>query len=132
MNTSAMTVSGPSPSPERRLVTRFDASALSGSDFAGAGVRGGKFEASMLRGSDFSHADLTGSSFRSSYLADASFDGAGLTDAGMSALAGPRSAGVAPPDVRLRLPGLRHTVFEDCSFTGVDFTHADLRGLDLD
>src|SRR3954464_12925314 len=64
MNTSAMTVSSPSHSPERRPVTRFDASALDDSDFAGVEVRGGKFEASMLRGSDFSHADLTGSSFK--------------------------------------------------------------------
>jgi hypothetical protein len=62
-------VSSLSRSLERQLVTRFDASNLRGSDFAGVEVRGGKFEASMLPGSDFSHADLTGSSFKNSDVA---------------------------------------------------------------
>ena len=59
-------VSNLSRSLERQLVTRFDASDLRGSDFAGVEVRGGKFEASALRGSDFSHANLAGSSFKGS------------------------------------------------------------------
>ena len=79
-------VSNLSRSLERQLVTRFDASDLRGSDFAGVAVRGGKFEASAMRGSDFSHADLAGSSFKGSDVADANFDGADLTDANMSAI----------------------------------------------
>ena len=77
-------VSNLSRSLERQVVTRFDASQLGGSDFAGVKVPGGKFEASALRGSDFSRADLTGSSFESSDVAEANFDGANLTDAKMS------------------------------------------------
>lgn len=65
---------------ERQRVTRFDASELRGSDFAGVKVPGGKLEASVRRGSDFSHADLTGSSFRASDVADAIFDGANFLD----------------------------------------------------
>src|SRR6478735_1795413 len=59
-------VSNLSRSLERQLVTKFDASAL--------------------RGSDFSHANLAGSSFKGSDVADANFDGADLTDANMSAI----------------------------------------------
>ena len=147
-------VSNLSRSLERQLVTRFDASELGGSDFAGVAVPGGKFEASVLRGSDFSHADLTGSSFKSSDVADAKFDGANLTDANMSAielarasfrgsilvrtdfsksgLTETRFAEAALMDVKLRMTDLRRTVFENCTFTGVDFTYSDLRGLHLD
>jgi len=50
-------VSNLSRSLERQPVTRFDASLLGGSDFAGVKAPGGKFESSVLRGSDFSHAD---------------------------------------------------------------------------
>jgi uncharacterized protein YjbI with pentapeptide repeats len=147
-------VSNLSRSLERQLVTRFDASELGGSDFAGVEVPGGKFEASVLRGSDFSHADLTGSSFKGSDVADANFDGANLTDANMSAielarasfrgsilvrtdfsksgLTETRFADVALIDVKLRMTDLRRTVFEHCAFTGVDFTYSDLRGLHLD
>lgn len=147
-------VSNLSRSLERQLVTRFDASELAGSDFAGVAARGGKFEASVLRGSDFSHADLTGSSFNSGDVADANFDGANLTDVDMwmtelarasfrgailvrtdfskSGLTETRFAEVALMDVNLRMTDLRRTVFEDCTFTGVDFTYSDLRGLHLD
>jgi uncharacterized protein YjbI with pentapeptide repeats len=139
---------------ERQMVTRFDASDLRGSDFAGVTVRDGRFERSALRGSDFSRADLTGSSFKSSDLADAIFDGANLTDANMSTtelarasfrrallvrtdfsmsgLAGVRFADAALTDVGLRKTDLRRTIFEGCTFTGVDFSYSDLRGLDLD
>src|SRR4030042_5388710 len=79
-------VSNLSRSLERQLVTRFDASELAGSDFAGVEVPGGKFEASVLRGCDFSHAGLTGSSFKGSDVADVNFDGANLAHANMSAI----------------------------------------------
>jgi uncharacterized protein YjbI with pentapeptide repeats len=147
-------VSNLSRSLERQLVTRFDASDLGGSDFAGVEVPGGKFEASKLRGSDFARADLTGSSFKGSDVAEANFDGANLTDVNMSAielarasfhgsilvrtnfsmsgLTETRFAEVALRDVKFRMTDLRRTVFENCTFTGVDFTYSDLRGLNLD
>jgi len=147
-------VSNLSRALERQLVTRFDASELGGSDFAGVEVPGGPFETSELSGSDFSHADLTGSSFKGSDVADANFDGANLTDANMSAIERARAsfrgsilvrtdfsksgltearfAEVALMDVKLRMTDLRRTVFENCAFTGVDFTYSDLRGLHLD
>jgi uncharacterized protein YjbI with pentapeptide repeats len=147
-------VSNLSRSLERQVVTRFDASDLGESDFAGVEVRGGKFEASRLRGSDFSRADLTGSSFKTSDVADANFDGANLTDANMSVteltrasfggsilvrtdfsmsgLTETRFADAALIDVKFRMTDLRRTVFERCAFTGVDFTYSDLRGLHLD
>src|ERR671918_746397 len=124
---------------ERQMVTRFDASDLRESDFAGVAVRDGKFESSALRGSDFSHADLTGSSFKTSDIADANFDGANLTDANMSVielarasfhrtilvrtdfsmsgLTGTRFADAALTDVVFRMTDLRRTVFEGCTFT---------------
>jgi uncharacterized protein YjbI with pentapeptide repeats len=139
---------------ERKMVTRFDASDLRGSDFAGVTVRDGKFERSALRGADFSGADLTGSSFKSSDLADANFDGADLTDANLttaelarasfhrailvrtdfssSGLTEARFADAALTDVRLRTTDLRRTILEGCTFTGVDFSYSDLRGLNLD
>lgn len=147
-------VSNLSRSLERQLVTRFDASDLRGSDFAGVDVRGRKFEASALRGADFSGADLTGSSFRGSDVANANFDGADLTDVNLSALelsgasfrgsilvrtdfsksglTDTRFAEVALMDVKFRMTDLRRTVFEHCAFTGVDFTYSDLRGQRLD
>lgn len=147
-------VSNLSRSLERQLVTRFDASMLGESDFAGVKAVGGKFSTSKLRGSDFSHADLTGSSFKSSDVADVNFDGANLTDANlstaeltrasfrgsilvrtdfsMSGLTETRFDEVAFVDVKFRMTDLRRTTFERCSFTGVDFTYSDLRGLRLD
>jgi len=35
-------------------------------------------------------------------------------------------------DVKFRMTDLRRTVFENCAFTGVDFTYSDLRGQRLD
>ncbi|MPZ25749.1 MAG: pentapeptide repeat-containing protein [Micromonosporaceae bacterium] len=147
-------VSNLSRSLERKMVTRFDASDLRGSDFAGVTVRDGTFKASALRGSDFSQADLTGSSFKTSDLAEANFDGANLTDANMtvlelarasfhrailvrtdfsmSGLTEVRFVDAALTDVVFRMTDLRRTVFEGCTFTGVDFSYSDLRGLDLD
>jgi uncharacterized protein YjbI with pentapeptide repeats len=146
-------VSNLSRSLERQMATRFDASDLRGSDFAGVAARDGKFESSALRGSDFSNADLTGSSFKHSDLADANFDGANLTDANMSAielarasfdratlvrtdfsmsgLTEARFAYAALTDVGFRKTDLTRTIFEGCTFTGVDFSYSDLRGLDL-
>jgi uncharacterized protein YjbI with pentapeptide repeats len=147
-------VSSLSRSLERQVVTRFDASNLRESDFAGVEVRGGKFKASMLRGSNFSRADLTGSIFKTSDAADTNFDGANLTDADMSvtelarasfrgsilvrtdfsksALAETRFAEAALRDVSFRMTDLRRTIFENCTFIGVDFTYSDLSGLHLD
>jgi uncharacterized protein YjbI with pentapeptide repeats len=147
-------VSNLSRTLERQLVTRFNASALAGSDFAGTRVPGGKFEASALRGSTFAQADLTGSSFKASDVADANFDGADLTDVTMTSLELSRStfrgsvlvrtdfsksgltgvifAGVALVDVKFRMTDLRRTEFSNCTFTGVDFSMSDLRGLNLD
>src|SRR6185312_12914182 len=135
-------VSNLSRSLERQLVTRFDASMLKESDFAGVTAPGGKFDTSMLRGSDFSHANLTGSSFKSSDVADANFDGANLTDANlsttelarasfrgsilvrtdfsMSGLNETRFAEAALIDVKLKMTDLRRTTFEHCAFTGVN------------
>ena len=139
---------------ERQVVTRFDASALEGSDFAGVAARGGRFNASALRGADFSNADLTGSRFKASDMRDATFDGANLTDANFttsdlskasfrrarlirtdftaSGLNGVRFAESALIDVMFRTTDLRKTVFERCTFTGVDFSMSDLRGLNFD
>lgn len=147
-------VSNLTRSLERQTVTRFDASALRSSDFAGVVVRHGKFESSALRGSDFSGADLTGSSFRASDVADANFDGADLTDVNltaieltrssfrgttlvrtdfsMSGLVDTRFVDTALVDVKLQKTDLRRTVFQNCSFTGVDFSFSDLRGLHFD
>jgi uncharacterized protein YjbI with pentapeptide repeats len=147
-------VSNLSRTLQRQVATRFDASDLRASDFAGVAVRDGKFESSALRGSDFSRADLTGSSFRHSDLAESNFDGADLTDVNMSVLelarssfhrsvlvrtdfsmsglTGVRFADAALTDVAFRKTDLRRTVFDGCTFTGVDFSYSDLRGLDLD
>jgi uncharacterized protein YjbI with pentapeptide repeats len=139
---------------ERQMVTRFDASDLRGSDFAGVTVRDGRFETSALRGADFARAEFAGASFKSSDVADANFDGAKLTDVkmttaelarssfrgsvlvrtdfSMSGLADVRFADAALTDVAFRKTDLRRTAFEGCTFTGVDFSYSDLRGLNLD
>src|SRR5260370_6142451 len=64
-------VSNRSRSLERQPVTRFDASLLGGSDFAGVKAPAGKFEASMLPAPDFSPPDLTRTSFTPTHVADA-------------------------------------------------------------
>lgn len=139
---------------ERQMVTRFDASNLPESDFAGVAAREGNFDASNLSGSDFSRADLTGSTFKNSGVADANFNGANLTDVklstmdlaratfdrttlvrtefNMSELAETRFTGAALTDVKFRMVDLRQTTFKSCTFTGVEFSYADLRGLNLD
>lgn len=139
---------------ERQVVTRFDASALEGGDFAGVAARGGRFNASALRNADFSNADLTGSRFRASDMRNANFDGANLTDVSMtvsdvsnasfqrarlvrtdftsSGLTGTRFTDVALTDVNFHTTDLRKTIFERCTFTGVDFSTSDLRGLNFE
>jgi len=139
---------------ERQVVTRFDSSALEGSDFAGVTARQGRFGTSALRGSDFSNADLSGSRFKSSDLAETNFDGANLTDVvmttaevarssfrrarlvrtdfSMSGLDEVRFADAALTDVAFRKTDLRRVIFERCTFTGVDFSMSDLRGLVFD
>ena len=146
-------VSSLSRTLERQVVTRFDASDLKESDFAGVVVRDAKFNASALRGSDFSNADLTGGSFKYSDLADANFAGANLTDAtlstselvrtdfrravlvrtefSMSGLADTQFADSVLTDVKFRMTDLRRTTFQRCSFVGVDFSMSDLRDQDF-
>src|SRR5262245_34216249 len=114
---------------ERQVVTRFDASDLRGSDFAGVAVRVGKFEPSALRGSDFSRADLTGSSFKNSDLAEANFDGANLTDAKLTAaeLARATFRGAVLVRTDFGQSGLTETRFADTALTDVGFRQTDLR-----
>ena len=142
-----------SRSLERQLLTNFSASNLPKSDFAGVKAHKGKFEASMLRGSDFAGADLTGSSFKSSDVREANFDGANLTDCilstsdftgasfnktilvrtefNTSALTRTKFTNVKLIDAKLTLSDLKEAIFENCIFTGVDFS-SDLRGLCFD
>jgi uncharacterized protein YjbI with pentapeptide repeats len=139
---------------ERQVLTSFSASDLPKSDFAGVRAHKGKFDASMLRGSDFTGADLTGSSFKASDVREASFDGANLTDCSFtvvdltgssfnktvivrtefnkSGLTRARFTDVKLFDAKLVLTDLRETVFESCTFNGVDFSLSDLRGQNLD
>jgi uncharacterized protein YjbI with pentapeptide repeats len=139
---------------ERQVVTRFDSSALEGSDFAGVTAQKGKFGTSALRGSNFANADLTGAKFKSSDVAQTNFDGADLTDAvfttaelsgstfrrarlvrtdfSISGLNDVRFADAALTDVMFRRTDLTRTIFERCTFTGVDFSVSDLRGLNFD
>jgi uncharacterized protein YjbI with pentapeptide repeats len=143
-----------SRSLERQVLTNFSASDLPGSDFAGVSAHKGKFDVSALRGSNFSGADLTGSSFKASDVAEANFDGANLTDChfytsdltdasfkkailvrtefSTSELTGAKFSDVKLVDVKLTMLELRKTVFENCTFSGVDFKSCDMRGLCLD
>lgn len=142
-----------SRSLERQVLINFSASDLPGSDFAGVTAHNGKFEASDLRGSDFSGADLTGSTFKVSDVRDANFDGANLTDCTFSVTdldgasfhksilvrtslsmsgQGTKFSDANLIDVKLDKIDLRNTIFENCVFTGVDFTMCDLRGMRFD
>src|SRR5262245_115720 len=114
---------------ERQMATRFDASDLRGSDFAGVTVRAGKFDANGRRGSDFSRSDLTGGSFKSSDLADANFDGANLTGVKMTTLELARASFRRALLVRtdFSMSGLADTRFADAALTDVAFRKTDLR-----
>ncbi|MDF2962790.1 MAG: putative low-complexity protein-like protein [Paenibacillus sp.] len=139
-----------SRSLERQVLTNFNGSNLSESDFAGVTAHKGQFKGSALHGSDFSGADLTGSSFKASDVREANFDGANLTDCSLyaldltnasfnktilvrtnfskSGLDGAKFTGVRLTDVTLTLTDLRKTIFEACLFDGVDFKYTDLTG----
>ncbi|MBI3259051.1 MAG: pentapeptide repeat-containing protein [Ignavibacteriae bacterium] len=143
-----------SRSLERQVLTNFNASNLTQSDFAGVTAHKGEFKASDLRGSDFSGADLTGSSFIVSDVRETNFNRANLTDCSFnvldlngasfnqttlvrttfdkSSLEECKFINVKLIDVKLSMCDLRKTVFENCSFEGVDFQYSDLRGLSMD
>jgi len=143
-----------SRSLERQVQINFNAHDLPKSDFAGVVAHNGQFKASNLRGSDFSGADLTGSLFEVSDVREANFDGANLTDCKFkvtnfaeasfkkttlvrtefdtSDQAGAKFSEVRLIDVKLSKIDLRKTIFENCSFNGVDFNLCDLRGVRFD
>lgn len=143
-----------SATAEQPLITNFNGSNLTDSDFAGVKAQKRKFNGSALRGSDFSGADLTGSSFKGSDVRDANFDGANLTDCVLSAmdltgtsfnktilvrtefsklgLYNAKFANAKLVDVKLTKSDLTKTLFENCVFEGVDFNYSDLRGVCFD
>ena len=143
-----------SHSREQPLLTNFNGSNLSNSDFAGVTAHKMKFNGSALRGSNFVGADLTGSSFKGSDVREVNFDGANLTDCTLSAndltdasfhktilvrtefrasgLTGAKFTDAKLVDVKLTMTDLRKTIFESCVFDGVDFNNSDLRGVCLD
>jgi uncharacterized protein YjbI with pentapeptide repeats len=143
-----------SGSLERQVLINFSASNLAKSDFAGVTAHKGKFFASALSGSDFAGADLSGSSFKASDITDANFDGANLTDCNFSVLdltgasfnksilvrtefnkselTRAKFIDVKLIDAKMIMSDLRETIFENCSFQGVDFKYSDLRGACLD
>lgn len=138
---------------ERQVLTNFSGSNLAKSDLAGVTARKGKFEGSDLRGSDFAGADLTGSSFYASNISEANFDEANLTDCTlstsdlrdasfnqtilvrtefrMSVLTRAKFTNVRLVDVKLTMSELKEAIFENCIFSGVDFS-SDLRGVSFD
>ncbi|WP_342084343.1 pentapeptide repeat-containing protein [Dyadobacter sp. OTU695] len=139
-------------SGDRQVVINLTAADLQGSDFAGVVLHKGKFKASSLRGADFSNADLTGSSFDATDAREANFDGADLTECNFSAtdLTGAsfgkcvlvrtvlnmsgqaaKFADANLVDVKLIKTDLRKAIFENCTFTGVDFSYCDLRGINF-
>ncbi|HWV33515.1 MAG TPA: pentapeptide repeat-containing protein [Dyadobacter sp.] len=139
-------------SGDRQVMINLTAADLQGSDFAGVALHKGKFKASSLRGADFSNADLTGSSFDATDAREANFDSANLTECNFSAtdLSGARfgkcvlvrtvlnMSGQGAKfvdanlvDVKLIKTDLRKAIFENCTFTGVDFSYCDLRGIDF-
>lgn len=136
----------------RQILVNLTAADLPESDFAGVVLHGGKFKASSLRGADFSNADMTGSSFDATDAREANFDGADLTECnfsvtdltgasfGKSVLVrtvlnmsgqGAKFTDVNLIDVKLIKTDLRKAIFENCTFTAVDFSYCDLRGIDF-
>ncbi len=144
---------GSAKTVEQQALTNFSGSNLPQSDFADVTARKGKFEGSALRNSNFSGSDLSGSSFRTSDARDANFDSANLTDCNFIAVnllgasfskailvrtnfsvsgQGAKFVDVNLIDVKLTKTDLRKTVFENCTFNGVDFSYCDLRGISFD
>ncbi len=139
-------------SQDRQVLINLNAADLPESDFAGVVLHKGTFKASSLRGADFSNADLTGSSFEATDAREANFDGADLTECnfsvtdltnasfGKSVLVrtvlnmsgqGAKFVDAKLVDVKLIKTDLRKAIFENCTFTGVDFSYCDLRGIDF-
>jgi uncharacterized protein YjbI with pentapeptide repeats len=138
---------------ERQVLTNFSGSDLAKSDLAGVTVHKGKFEGSALGGSDFSGADLTGTIFYASDVREANFDGTNLTDCTLYAsdltgasfnktilvrtkfdvsdLTRAKFTDVKLVDVKLKMSDLKEATFENCIFSGVDFS-SDLRGVSFD
>lgn len=138
---------------ERQVLTNFSGSDLAKSDLAGVTVHKGKFEGSALSASDFSGADLTGTSFSASDMREANFDGTNLTDCtlyasdltgasfnktilvrtvfNVSDLTRAKFTDVKLVDVKLTMSDLKEASFENCIFSGVDFS-SDLRGVSFD
>jgi uncharacterized protein YjbI with pentapeptide repeats len=142
-----------SRSLERQVLTNFSGSDLAKSDLAGVTVHKGKFEGSALGGSDFSSADLSGTSFYASDVREANFDGTNLTDCTLYAsdltgasfnktvlvrtkfdvsdMTRAKFTDVKLVDVKLNMSDLKESTFENCIFSGVDFS-SDLRGVSFD
>lgn len=139
-------------SNDRQVLINLTAADLQESDFAGVVLHKGKFKASSLRGADFSNADLTGSLFDATDAREANFNGANLTECHFSATEltgasfdksvlvrttlnmsgqGAKFVDASLVDVKLIKTDLRKTVFQNCTFTGVDFSYCDLRGIDF-
>ena len=138
---------------ERQVLTNFSGSDLAKSDLAGVTVHNGKFEGSALGGSDFSSADLTGTTFYASDVREANFDETNLTDCtvyasdltgasfnktilvrtkfDVSDLTRAKFTDVKLVDVKLKMSDLKEATFENCIFSGVDFS-SDLRGVSFD
>ncbi|WP_342084378.1 pentapeptide repeat-containing protein [Dyadobacter sp. OTU695] len=136
----------------RQVLVNLTAADLPESDFAGVVLHKGTFKASSLRGADFSNADLTSSSFDATDAREANFDGADLTGCNFSATdltgasfgksvlvgtilnmsgQGAKFVDAKLVDVKLIKTDLRKAIFENCTFTGVDFSYCDLRGTDF-
>lgn len=138
----------------RQLLTDFNGSNLSESDFSGITAHKRKFSGSALLNSNFEGADMTGSSFSASNMSEANFDGANLTDCTLSSntltgasfnktilvrtefstsgLEQASFTNVELVDVKILKTDLRKTIFQNCVFNGTDFKYSDLRGLNLD
>ncbi|MBS1780838.1 MAG: pentapeptide repeat-containing protein [Bacteroidetes bacterium] len=139
--------------PGQQLLTNFNGSNLTKSDFAGVTAHKMKFKASALFGSDFSGADLTGSTFDtcdareanfdSANLADCNFSITDLTDASFSKATiqgttfntsgqGANFTDLNFADAKFTKTDLRKTIFGNCSFNNVDFNNCDLRGVSFE
>lgn len=126
---------------------------LQETNFAGAVLHNGRFQTTSLRGANFAGTDLSGSSFETCNAQGANFDGANLTDCNFSVTdltdasfrktilvrttldisgQGAKFSDVNLVDVNLNKIDLRKTVFERCSFNGVDFNYCDLREMCFD
>ena len=132
---------------------KFKVCQLRGANFAGADLTGSSFKGSDVGEANFAGTDLTGSSFWGSIVHGANFDGANLTDCNFSVTdltdasfrksilvrttlnmsgQGAKFTDANLIDVKLTKTELRQTIFENCTFAGVDFDYCDLRGICFD